>query len=74
LKLGMFTQCYCLPIITEIYNNTPSGVHQKNVIKNWFWGLIVCIQYRNSYPNFYKAFLNRIFRWIKKWFKMLDLK
>jgi len=67
LKIGTITKFYCLPTITEKYNNLPSGVHQKNVIKNWFWALVVCVKYRNSYPYFFRAFSNRVFRWFKKW-------
>ncbi len=74
LRIATITQCFSMPIYSELHQNNLSWFYQKHILSQWLWWLFICIKYRNHYPGFYTAIFHRLFRGIYKWFKRFILR
>lgn len=71
LRIGKYFKCYCLSEIVTRYNNAGFGDRKKNKLKSFLYSLYIIFMYKNEYPFFWKASINRILRVIIKWIYIL---
>ena len=62
LKIWQITKCFCLHISSTFYYFDGHSEYNAFKILSYFKGLSLCFLYRNSYPNFYRSFFNRLLR------------